>query len=286
MQAASHLELGPAGPLRVAPRTSYGVVLEGPVNALPGTRSRWLDPVLADRNARESFFSLVDEVGVVVCRNLDLDPTPYRRVGGKRTKGRLSQGEYFHHDGCSTPIKPRVVEIRCPPQHCVRTMSTAIVPWPGVVRTMLCQLPTSLLRSHALQSWRDAVQAGDQPDQDWDTVQGMLNRSIRHLAPEDARAFFRDVDEAIGAFAEPWTLGESRFIANHNTGRTAQHRRACYPPWVPGTPNGHLLKRWPAEELEPATDEAPPSAATARPHDDEQGSDPPGQRSPLRWRVD
>jgi hypothetical protein len=129
-------------------------------------------------------------------------------------------------------------------------MSTTVAPWPAVVSTMLCQLPTSLLRSHGLQSWRDAVRAGEPPDQDWDTVQGMVNRSIRHLPSEDARGFFRDVDDAIDAFVEPWTLGESRFIANNNPVRTAQHRRACYPPWVPGTPNGHLLKRWPAEELE------------------------------------
>ncbi len=266
MQPASHLELGPAGSLRVAPHTAYGIVLEGPVHAVPGTRSRWLDPVLADRSSREAFFSLIDQVGVVVCRNLDLDPSPYRRVGGRRTKGRLSQGEYFHHDGCSTPTKPRVLEIRCPPQDWVRTMSTAIVPWPQVVGTMLCQLPTSLLRSHGLQSWRDAVRAGDRPNDDLDTVQGVLNRSIRQLRPEDARAFFRDVDEEVGAFVEPWTLGESRFIANHNAGATAQHRRACYPPWVPGTPNGHLLKRWPAEELEAAEDAAPPGpAAPIRP---------------------
>jgi hypothetical protein len=250
MQPASHLILGPSGPLRVSSGTAYGVVIEGPLNAVAGTRSRWLDPVLADLTSREAFFSLVDEVGVVVCRNLDMDPEPYRRVGGRRTKGRLSQGEYFHHDGCSTPIKPRVVEIRCPPQHSVRTMSTTVAPWPAVVSTMLCQLPTSLLRSHGLQSWRDAVRAGEPPDQDWDTVQGMVNRSIRHLPSEDARGFFRDVDDAIDAFVEPWTLGESRFIANNNPVRTAQHRRACYPPWVPGTPNGHLLKRWPAEELE------------------------------------
>jgi hypothetical protein len=44
-------------------------------------------------------------------------------------------------------------------------------------------------------------------------------------------------------------LGESRFIANANSGVTMQHRRAYQAPHTGGVANGHLVKRWPNEEL-------------------------------------
>lgn len=235
--------------LRTEARSGFGMVVTGVLGATDSKPTTYLDPILADAEGREAFFSLVDTAGVVVCRNLEIDPSPYRRVGGRRTQGKLSQGEYFHHDGCSTPTKPRVVEIRCPGQDWVRTMGTAIAPYEAAVHAMLLELPVGLTRVEGLRAWRELVASEAPLTDELDHVQGVLNRAIRSLAPEDARVFFRDVDARVGAFVEPWTLRESRFIANCNSGSTAQHRRACYPPWMPGTPNGHLLKRWPAEEL-------------------------------------
>ena len=57
------------------------------------------------------------------------------------------------------------------------------------------------------------------------------------------------MDAAANAYFEPWALGESRFIANANSGATLQHRRAYQAPHTGGIANGHLVKRWPHEEL-------------------------------------
>lgn len=232
----------------VANWSGLGMVISGPAE---GTPSNYLDAVFADAVARESFFRLVDTHGLVVCKNLDLDPEPYRFVGGNRGQGKLSQGEYFHHDGCSTPIKPRVNEIRCPDQRVVRTMRTSIARFPDVVTAMLLELPTFWMRDERLRSWRDIAESGETVDADPKAMQGRLNRAIRALKPEDARAYFMAVDQRLVSYSEPWSFRESRFMANDNPVATVQHRRACYPPNEPGTPNGHLLKRWPAEELPP-----------------------------------
>jgi hypothetical protein len=57
------------------------------------------------------------------------------------------------------------------------------------------------------------------------------------------------VDAKANAYFEPWALGESRFIANANSGITMQHRRAYQAPHTGGVANGHLVKRWTNEEL-------------------------------------
>ena len=66
---------------------------------------------------------------------------------------------------------------------------------------------------------------------------------------EGARAYNRQVDEAATAYFEPSAMGESRLIANANSGVTMQHRRAYQAPHTGGVANGHLVKRWPNEEL-------------------------------------
>ncbi|MFT4622518.1 MAG: hypothetical protein ACI8PZ_001174 [Myxococcota bacterium] len=226
-------------------RAAVGLVLEGPVDA----PAPYLDAVFADPVQREAFFTLVDTEGLVVARGLVIDPAQYRPVRGKRGHRRLSQGEHYHHDGCSTPTKPRVVEIRCPPQDVVRSMGTAAARFPQVVQVMLRQLPAALRRGSPLDALHARLLAGDISGVDWTWAQGLLNRVIRQLDADTARGWFQRVDAEAGAFCEPWTFGESRFVANTNAGQTVQHRRVCAVPWVAGTPNGHLLKRWPAEEL-------------------------------------
>ena len=139
-------------------------------------------------------------------------------------------------------------------------MRTSVARFPQVVSAMLLTLPETLLRSAELLRWRDAVRAGEPVDADWEVVQGEVNRRIRRLAADDGIAWFQDVDAAAGSYLEPWTFGESRFMANENPVQTVQHRRAIGPPWQPGVPNGGLLKRWPAEELD-----APRSRLTAPP---------------------
>jgi hypothetical protein len=71
----------------------------------------------------------------------------------------------------------------------------------------------------------------------------------KKLNAEGARAYFRQVDAAANAYFEPWALGESRIIANANGGVTMQHRRAYQRLHAGGVANGHLVKRWPNEEL-------------------------------------
>jgi hypothetical protein len=83
-----------------------------------------------------------------------------------------------------------------------------------------------------------------------DQLQGLITRTVRKkLNAEGARAYFRQVDVAANAYFEPWALGESRIIANANDGVTMQHRRAYQSLHAGGVANGHLVKRWPNEEL-------------------------------------
>jgi hypothetical protein len=83
-----------------------------------------------------------------------------------------------------------------------------------------------------------------------DHLQGLITRTVRKkLSAEGARAYFRQVDAAANAYFEPWALGESRIIANANSAMTMQHRRAYQTAHTGGVANGHLVKRWPNEEL-------------------------------------
>ncbi len=200
---------------------------------------------------REAFYQLVDDTGLVVCLNLHTQHPTYRDVRGRSSKGRLSQGEYYHHDGCTGPVKPRFVEIRCPVQPQTRGVATAVAPHRDVVQAMVKVLPPELAASPALagQDLRaDGIAQMDAAA--LDHLQGLITRTVRKkLSAEGARAYFRQVDEAANAYFEPWALGESRIIANANSGVTMQHRRAYQSLHAGGVANGHLVKRWPNEEL-------------------------------------
>jgi hypothetical protein len=200
---------------------------------------------------REAFYQLVDDTGLVVCLNVHTQHPTYRDVRGRSSKGRLSQGEYYHHDGCTGPVKPRFVEIRCPIQPQSRSVATAVAPHRDVVKAMVQVLPAELAATSALatQDMRpEALEHMD--DASLDLLQGLITRTVRKkLNAEGARSYFRQVDAAANAYFEPWALGESRFIANANRGTTMQHRRAYQAPHTGGVANGHLVKRWTNEEL-------------------------------------
>lgn len=206
---------------------------------------------------REAFYQLVDATGLVVCLNLHTQDPTYRDVRGRSSKGRLSQGEYYHHDGCTGPVKPRFVEIRCPIQPQTRGVATAVAPHRAVVQAMVQVLPAELAASTALAGQNMSAAAVHQMDDAaLDQLQGLITRTVRKkLNAEGARAYFRQVDIAANAYFEPWALGESRIIANANSGTspnsgiTMQHRRAYQAPHTGGVANGHLVKRWPNEEL-------------------------------------
>lgn len=207
----------------------------------------YVDDVLLQPEHREAFFALIDRAGLVVCRAVGGDDATHSEVRGRSSRGRLSQSEHYHHDGCSGPEKPRVVEIRCPYQPMPRAIATAIAPFPETVHAMLRELPPALRGADsAVAAWYATLERdGALPADDYDTAQGAVNRVVRlAMNAEAARGFFRAVDERAGAYREPWTMGESRFIANSNPARTMQHRRAYLEP--PGRPNGRLVKRWPA----------------------------------------
>jgi hypothetical protein len=235
--------------LRQAAWSGLGVVIEG-VEDDPGAAAPddYVNAVLLTPAHREAFFALVDREGLVVCRNVGGDDAAYEDVRGRSSRGRLSQGEYYHHDGCTGPTKPRVVEIRCPRQPIPRHTHTAIARFPDTVHAMLLELPANLRQDGELAAHHAAVAAGEPlAPEVWDHVQGLVIRTARRaLSAEEARAYLRAVDVRAGAYREPWTMGENRFIANANPGRTLQHRRAYLEP--PGTrPNGSLVKRWPAD---------------------------------------
>ncbi len=234
----------------------FVLVIEGPADAAAdASPSDYLHDTLLAPPHREAFYQLVDATGLVVCWGVDSQHPTYRDVRGRSSKGRLSQGEYYHHDGCAGPTKPRFVEIRCPIQPQSRSIATAVAPHLDVVVAMLQQLPPEVaqtqLLQEGLQGWDltpDAVRALGAAE--LDTLQGLLTRAVRRkLKPEAARAYFRAVDVAANAYFAPWRLGESRLIANANAGVTMQHRRAYQSAHTGGTANGHLVKRWPNEEL-------------------------------------
>ncbi len=231
--------------LRVGAPTHLGVVVDG-LDGEGSAPADYVNAVLLAPEHRETFFALIDRVGLVVCRAVGGDDALHRDVRGRSSRGRLSQGEFFHHDGCSGPVKPRVVEIRCPYQDIERHTATAIAPFPEVVAAMLRVLP-SHLRVDELARWHDALVVGDGVDEPWDAVQGAINRVVRRsMKAEVQRGYLRDVDAAVVAYRAPWEMGESRFIANANAGRTMQHRRAYLEEHTGNRPNGRLVKRWPA----------------------------------------
>lgn len=232
----------------------FGLEISGFANPCehPGLDDYVHDALLELEN-RAVFFDLVDSWGLVVCRRSTTSHPGYRRVRGRSSRGRLSQAEYYHHDGCSLPTNPRVVEIRCPNGKLVRSVPTAIARFPGAVRAMLEVLPASLLAtSPELVDARARVcELASGTRKRALEVQAQAIRAIRRdFDAESARSLLREVDSEAGAFVEPWQLGESRFIANENSVATCQHRRAHQQAHVVGDCRGQLVKRWPAEELE------------------------------------
>jgi len=236
---------------RVRRPRPFVLVIEGEVGHEGTEPKDYLHEQLLLPEWREAFYQLVDTTGLVVCLNVHTEHPTYRDVRGRSSKGRLSQGEYYHHDGCSGPVKPRFVEIRCPIQPQTRGVATAVAPHRDVVQAMVQVLPAELADTPALagQDMRlDTI--GQMDDAALDQLQGLITRTVRKkLNAEGARAYFRQVDAAAHAYFEPWALGESRFIANANSGVTLQHRRAYQSTHTGGVANGHLVKRWTNEEL-------------------------------------
>ena len=237
--------MGFFGPLR-----TLGVALS-PTETSPAD---YLNDTLLAPEAREATYAVVDAFGLLVCLDVHSGHVSYRDVRGRSSRGRLSQGEYFHHDGCSGPTKPRVVEIRCPHQPTPREVSTGVAPFEAVVEAMLRVAGRTVELESPLAEHLAALEAGGVEPGLLDTVQGLVTRVIRKSLPaEAARAFFREVDAVCGAFTDPWQMGESRLISNSHPSSgargTMQHRRAHQRPHTGGVPNGKLVKRWPAEEL-------------------------------------
>ncbi len=236
---------------RVRRPKPFVLVIEGEVGHQETEPSDYLHDKLLLPEWREAFYQLIDTTGLVVCLNSHTQHPTYRDVRGRSSKGRLSQGEYYHHDGCTGPVKPRFVEIRCPIQPQTRGVATAVAPHRDVVKAMVKVLPVELTTNAALagQDMR-TENLNTLEDAALDHLQGLITRTVRkQLKAEGARSYFRQVDVAANAYFEPWALGESRFIANANSGITMQHRRAYQAPHTGGVANGHLVKRWTNEEL-------------------------------------
>ena len=239
----------------------FGLVIHGPASSddnETGSTSDYLhDHLLADPN-RESFLQLVEDERLVVCKNVASNDPTYRRVRGKSSSQKLSQAEYYHHDGCSCPTKPRLVEIRLPEQAIGREIATAIAPFANVVAAMLTTLPDHFKSERNLdQSIQQALVDFAKPKTEWpsadswDRIQGKVTRLIRkEFDAEACRAFFRQVDSLADAYVLPWEMGESRLMLNNHADLsiTMQHRRAMQRAKSDSDQNGSLVKRWTAEE--------------------------------------
>ena len=236
---------------RVRRPKPFVLVIEGEMGHEAQAPNDYLHDKLLLPEWREAFYQLVDATGLVVCLNVHTQHPSYRDVRGRSSKGRLSQGEYYHHDGCTGPVKPRFVEIRCPIQPQTRGVATAVAPHRDVVKAMVQVLPAELAATAALATQDMSPETIPHMDgAALDHLQGLITRTVRKkLNAEGARSYFRQVDAAANAYFEPWALGESRFIANANSGITMQHRRAYQAPHTGGVANGHLVKRWTNEEL-------------------------------------
>jgi len=229
----------------------FGVVLEPPVGF---ENEDYLHNVLLVADNRESFLGLIESEGLVVCKKLRTDAPSYRKVRGKSSHGKLSQAEYYHHDGCSCPTKPTVVEIRLPYQPIERNVHTAIAWLPDVIKAQLMALPSRFGRNpefvEQLNSFSGS--ADDFPAvETWDQIQGRITRLVRkEMDAESCRAYFREVDKLAGAYVVPWEMGESRLMINNaaDLAKTTQHRRAFQKPKKANEQNGSLVKRWTAEE--------------------------------------
>lgn len=213
----------------------------------------YLHQILLAPANRDDFFELISSEGLVICQNVSSNSESYRSVRGKSSTGRLSQAEYFHHDGCSCPQKPRINEIRLPMTSLDRNVATAIAPFGDVVRAQLEALPERLLCEPSILEYRDAFKNDSPPPvNEWDKIQGRVTRLIRReMDAESAREYFRQVDRLAGAFDLPWQVGESRLMLNDDPDltRTVQHRRAYQRPKIQNEVNGSLVKRWTAEEI-------------------------------------
>lgn len=238
--------------LSVSRTHEFGLVIHGIVGQ---PDKDYLHQHLLAEGTRDAFWELVEKEGLLICKNVDTQHSTYRKVRGKSSKVKLSQAEYYHHDGCSCPTKPRVVEIRLPHQDVARTVPTAIAPFADIMSAMVQALPKSLARGDELSAARDHFsQPRDEwpPVEKWDSVQGKITRLVRkEMDAESCRAYFREVDRLANAYAEPWEMGESRLMLNNaaDVGVTMQHRRAYQPVDQTAAQNGSLVKRWPAEEL-------------------------------------
>jgi hypothetical protein len=122
-------------------------------------------------------------------------------------------------------------------------VATAVAPHRDVVKAMVHVLPAELAATAALADLDMRFETISQMDDAaLDHLQGLLTRTVRKkLNAEGARSYFRQVDVQANAYFEPWALGESRFIANANSGITMQHRRAYQAPHTGGWPNEELL---------------------------------------------
>lgn len=231
---------------------SIGFVIEGPP---AGASQDYLHDILLSPENRDSLLSLIETEGLVVCKNVRTNAASYRKVRGKSSQGKLSQAEYYHHDGCSCPQKPRIVEIRLPYQNIERSVATAIASFPDVVRSMLTALPPRFQSDREIARCRDVFSGPIEsfpPATTWDKVQGYVTRLVRReMDAESCRSYFRDVDQLSEAYVVPWEMGESRLILNDsiNLARTMQHRRSYQKPRHSNEQNGSLVKRWTAEEV-------------------------------------
>jgi hypothetical protein len=262
------------------PHPGFGLVLErlaDTAGKVHGCDSDYLHCHLLTPEHRSKFFDLIAHEGLVICRKLDSLHPSYRKVRGKSSNLKLSQAEYYHHDGCSCPQNPRIVEIRLPYQEHDRNVATAIAPFPAVMRAMLQALPQYLLRSGELSDFhakfRDSPywnfdrqravieienletglpNSADPDVTEWDKYQGQMIRIVRReLDAESCRAYYREVDILAGAYVLPWEMGESRLMLNFDRRQviTMQHRRAYQKQRDTNETNGHLVKRWTAEEV-------------------------------------
>lgn len=237
----------------------FGIVIQGLDRSSwsspdpAGANEDYLHRVLLAPSNRDDFLRLVTKEKLVVCKNVtSTDPT-YRRVRGKSSGSKLSQAEYYHHDGCSCPTKPQVVEIRLPHQSVPRGIATAIAPFADVVPAMLKALPPRLRSDEigqlAIEFSRPT--ADRQPSETWDRIQGRITRLVRReMDAESCRAYFREVDKLANAYVLPWEMGESRLMLNNHDdlAETMQHRRSLQKPKGDNDSNGSLVKRWTAEE--------------------------------------
>ena len=234
---------------------TFGLVIDRPMSDKGSNAPEdYLHEILLSPVNRDSLLRLIDDEGLVVCRNVVTDalhlPQGQRQIEHRQAEpSRVLPSRRLQLTDEATRGRNPLPTSNDQSQHRHRHRTIAR-DHPRDARSKLDHMQGD----DEITNYRNAF-AGPESEhpsvEEWDRIQGKVTRRARkELTAEACRAYFRDVDRLCNAYAVPWEMGESRLMLNTHDDltRTMQHRRAYQKPRETTEQNGSLVKRWTAEE--------------------------------------